>query len=54
MARMNFVIDDKLEGKFRKKVFDRYGMKKGNIQLAVEEALREWIAKTRTTKRGSR
>lgn len=45
MGRLNLVIEDKLEKEFRDKVFQRYGMKKGNIQLAVEEALRDWIAK---------
>lgn len=43
--RLNLVVDEELENKFRRAVFEKYGMKKGNIQIAVEEALHEWIAK---------
>jgi hypothetical protein len=42
-TRINLVLDEDLELKFRNAVFQRYGMKKGNIQKAVEEALAEWI-----------
>lgn len=45
MARMNFVIDDQLDREFRSEVARRLGMKKGNIQIAVEEAIRDWIKK---------
>ena len=44
-VRLNLVVDATLERKFREAVFKRYGMKKGNIQKATEEALEEWIAK---------
>lgn len=40
---MNIVLDDKLEERFRKTVFQRKGMKKGNISKALEEAIRQWI-----------
>jgi hypothetical protein len=43
MARINLVIDDELDKQFRKEVADRLGMKKGNIQIAAEEAIRNWI-----------
>jgi hypothetical protein len=43
MGRMNIVLSDSLEEKFRKKVAKKKGLKKGNISIAVEEALREWI-----------
>jgi hypothetical protein len=43
--RLNLVVEDELEENFRNAVFRAYGMKKGNIQKAVEEALGEWIAK---------
>jgi hypothetical protein len=42
-TRINLVLDEDLEQKFRNAVFQKYGMKKGNIQKAVEEALGEWI-----------
>lgn len=43
MARMNIVVSDKVEEKFREAVFMKYGMKKGNITKAAEQALQEWI-----------
>lgn len=44
MGKMNIVLDDDLEKKFRETVFNRKGMKKGNISEALEEAIRQWIA----------
>jgi hypothetical protein len=43
MGKMNIVLDDKLEERFRKAVFDNKGMKKGNISEALEEAINLWI-----------
>jgi len=43
MGKMNIVLDDELEEKFRKAVFQRKGMKKGNISKALEEAIKQWI-----------
>jgi len=43
MGQISLVIDDKLDTEFRKEVANRLGMKKGNIKIAVEEALRSWI-----------
>ena len=43
MGKMNIVLDDELEQKFRKAVFQRKGMKKGNISKALEEAIKQWI-----------
>lgn len=43
MARVNLTVSDELEKEFREKVFERYGMKKGNIAKAIEEAIREWV-----------
>jgi len=43
MGKMNIVLDDKLELKFRETVFERKGMKKGNISEALEEAINQWI-----------
>ncbi|MCJ7632616.1 hypothetical protein MUP77_09525 [Candidatus Bathyarchaeota archaeon] len=42
---MNIVLDDKLEDRFRKAVFESKGMKKGNISEAIEEAIECWIQK---------
>ncbi len=43
--RLNLTVSESLEREFREKVFNRYGLHKGDIQKAVEEALRLWIAK---------
>lgn len=40
---MNIVLDDNLEEKFRKAVFESKGMKKGNISEALQEAIEKWI-----------
>lgn len=41
--RPHMALDDKTEEKFRKAVFQRKGMKKGNISNALEEAIDLWI-----------
>lgn len=43
MGRIDIVISDGLEEDFRQEVFRSIGMKKGNISLAVEEAIKMWI-----------
>ena len=43
MGKMNIVLKDELEQEFRKTVFERKGMKKGNISKALEEAIQCWI-----------
>jgi len=43
MGKMNVVLKDELEQEFRKTVFERKGMKKGNISEALEEAIRQWM-----------
>jgi hypothetical protein len=50
MAKMNIVLPDELEEKFRKVVFERKGMKKGNISAALEEAIALWVQTTPETK----
>lgn len=50
MGRIDIVISDELEREFRNEVFKDKGMKKGNISIAVEEAIKLWI-ESRTKKR---
>ena len=45
MGKMSLILPDKLEKQFREAVFKRYGMKRGNLTKAIEEAIRDWIAK---------
>ena len=42
---MTFDIPDELDERFREVVFNRFGMKKGNITMAIEEALTDWVNK---------
>lgn len=44
MGKMNIVLKDNTEEKFRRAVFENLGMKKGNISLALEEAIEIWIS----------
>lgn len=43
MSRAYFTLPDNLEADFREKVMERFGMKKGNLSKAAEEAIRNWI-----------
>jgi len=45
MGRINLTLNDDLEKRFRSTVADTIGFKKGNLQVAIEEALEEWIEK---------
>lgn len=48
MGRIDIILDDDLEKEFRGEVFKGYGMKKGNITQAIEEAIKMWIDFQRT------
>ena len=43
MGKINIVLNDNTEERFRKAVADNKGMKKGNISIALEEAIELWI-----------
>ena len=43
MGRMDIIVPDDLEKRFRAEVFKRLGMKRGNITQAVQEAIENWI-----------
>ena len=43
MGKLNLVIRDDLDEKFREAVYKRKGLKKGNLTDAIEEALELWI-----------
>jgi len=44
------VIDDELAKEFRKIVIEKYGVKKGALSKAVEEAIRLWVKKMTQSK----
>ena len=44
-VRLNLTVSETLQREFRETVFKRYGLHKGDIQRAVEEAIKLWIAK---------
>lgn len=54
MGKMNVVLDDKLEERFRRAVFETKGMKKGNISEALEEAINKWITEQERPKSARR
>ena len=41
--KLTILLDEKLDEKFREAVFKVKGMRKGNLQEAVHEALEMWI-----------
>jgi len=43
MGRIVVELDEELEKAFRAAVARHLGMKKGNIKIALEEAIRNWI-----------
>jgi hypothetical protein len=50
MGKMNIVLTDELEEKFRRTIFECKGMKKGNISEALQEAIQQWIEYRESTK----
>jgi len=43
MGKMNIVLNDNTEERFRKTVANNKGLKKGNISIALEEDIELWI-----------
>jgi hypothetical protein len=43
MGTIKVILPDEIEQKFREEIFKSKGMKKGNISIAVEEAINIWI-----------
>lgn len=44
-TRINTTMDSSLELKLRKKAYEQFGLTKGAIKLALEEAVKEWLKK---------
>lgn len=47
MGKMTIDISDELDKQFRETVFNRFGMKRGNLTIAIEEAIIGWIKKNK-------
>jgi len=45
MGRIDIVLNDELEKRFRDEVVKRLGFKKGNLSIAMEEAIEDWLSK---------
>lgn len=52
-GKMNIVLSDEREKKFRKAVYETKGYKKGNISEAIEEAIDCWIEKQEGNSKGA-
>ena len=52
MGKMNIVVGDDVEERFRKTVANTKGFRKGNISIALQEAIELWIKEQ--TKRKSK
>lgn len=43
MGRIDVILPDDVEDKFRNAVYKRYGMKRGNITEAINDAIVTWV-----------
>jgi len=43
MGRIDIILPEDLEKRFRDSVYKKYGMKRGNLTEAVHEAIETWI-----------
>jgi len=43
MGRIDVILGDDLEKEFRMAVATSLGMKKGNLTVAIEDAIRKWV-----------
>jgi len=54
LGKITLTLDDDVEKRFREEVFRRFGMKKGNIQQAIEDAIHVWIKTNKAIGAGER
>lgn len=43
MGQLNVEIPDELDEKFKRVVAKKFGLRKGSLKKAIEEAIMEWI-----------
>ncbi|MCA6213706.1 MULTISPECIES: hypothetical protein [Thermococcus] len=47
MPKATFVISEETLEEFKKVAIQRYGNKRGVLSVAIEEAIKDWIKKTK-------
>lgn len=47
MGKLTVLVSDDVETEFRELVAKRYGLRRGALSIAVEEALKWWIIRTK-------
>ncbi len=47
MGKLTVLVSDEVETEFRELVAKRYGLRRGALSIAVEEALKWWIIRTK-------
>ena len=47
MGKLTVLVSDEVEDTFRELVAKRYGLRRGALSIAVEEAFKLWIAKAK-------
>lgn len=45
MGRLDAIVDDGVEERFRMEAIKRFGARKGNLSKALEEAMGLWVEK---------
>ena len=48
MGKLTVLVSDDVEAAFRELVAKRYGLRRGALSIAVEEALKLWIVKAKS------
>ena len=43
MGRIDIILPEELEKRFRETVYKRKGMKRGNMKEALQEAIQLWV-----------
>lgn len=43
MSALHFDFDDEFMSRFKDAVYKKYGMKRGNMKMAVQEAMEQWM-----------
>ncbi len=54
MGQYNAKIKEELDRQFREEVFKRYGMKKGVLVQALEDAMKLWITQQKSVEQTKR